>query len=341
MIRFKSLFLLYFIIFTSCRTVIAQDGARFENISMSEVMQQPDFLKTGDTVAIVAPSGVLKNKKREIRQAVELLTSWGLHAIIGDNVFSQNGHFAGTDQQRSRDIQAALDNPKVKAIWCARGGYGTVRILDDLDYRKFKERPKWLIGYSDITALHNDLHNLGYQTIHGIMCTSLTEDLSEIEDNIASLKNAVFGKNVSYTFPGSTHNRTGTVTAPLVGGNLTLIHTMLGSSSSIDTSGKILFFEEIGEYAYHIDRMLQSLKRAGYLNNLKGIIVGDISKVRKNTTEFGRSIEEIILDAVEEYDFPVAFEAPVGHEQDNKALILGATIELTVGKDKSSITFKN
>ena len=173
------------------------------------------------------------------------------------------------------------------------------------------------------------------------MCTSLTEDITEIQDNVESLKNAIFGNPISYSFNGSAHNRTGTVTAPLIGGNLTLLHTMLGSKTSIDTSGKILFFEDIGEYAYHIDRMLQSLKRAGYFENLKGIVVGDISKVRKNTTEFGRTVEEIILDAVGEYDFPVAFNVPAGHEKNNRALILGATVELTVGIKQSSIKFVN
>lgn len=172
------------------------------------------------------------------------------------------------------------------------------------------------------------------------MCTSLTEDLSEIKDNIESLENAIFGKDLNYTFSGSINNRVGKVTAPVIGGNLTMLHTMLGSETSIDTNGKILFFEEVGEYAYHIDRMLQSLKRAGYFDGLKGMIVGDISKVRKNTTEFGRTVEEIILDAVAEYDFPVAFEVPVGHEEENRALILGATIALNVGKDESSIIFQ-
>jgi muramoyltetrapeptide carboxypeptidase len=213
--------------------------------------------------------------------------------------------------------------------------------LYKIEYTQFKESPKWLIGYSDITALHSQIHNEGYQSIHAIMCTSLTEDIADIQDNVESMKNVIFGKSLSYTFRGSTYNKTGTTTAPLVGGNLTLLHTMLGSKTSIDTSGKILFFEEIGEYAYHIDRMLQSLKRAGYFENLKGIVVGDISKVRKNTTEFGRTIEEIILDAVAEYDYPVAFNVPAGHEKDNRALILGATVELTVGKEQSSIKFVN
>jgi len=325
---------------TSCKHLVSNVEANNVSVKMNKLMIQPNFLTAGDSIAIVAPSGVLLGKNREINQAVELLKSWGLNPIVGSHVFKQNGHFAGTDSERTQDLQKALDNPNIKAIWSARGGYGTVRILDQLDYTAFKETPKWLIGYSDITALHNQLHNEGYKTIHALMCTSLTEDLSEIKDNIESLENAIFGKELRYTFSGSLNNRTGTVTAPLIGGNLTMLHTMLGSDTSLDTSGKILFFEEVGEYAYHIDRMLQSLKRAGYFNDLKGIIVGDISKVRKNTTEFGRTVEEIILDAVAEYDFPVAFNAPAGHEDHNRALILGATIELTVGEKQSSIVFK-
>lgn len=326
---------------TSCQHLVSNAEANNVSVNMNKLMIQPNFLTEGDSIAIVAPSGILLGKSREIDQAVELLRSWGLKPTVGTHVFNQNGHFAGTDTERAQDLQKALDNPNIKAIWFARGGYGTVRILDRLDYDKFKEHPKWLIGYSDITALHNQMHNEGYQTIHALMCTSLTEDLSEIKDNIESLENAIFGKQLSYSFPGSLNNRTGTVAAPLIGGNLTMLHTMLGSDTSIDTSGKILFFEEVGEYAYHIDRMLQSLKRAGYFNELKGIIVGDISKVRQNTTEFGRTVEEIILDAVAEYDFPVAFNVPAGHEDQNRALILGASIELTVGENESTIIFKN
>ena len=300
---------------------------------------QPSYLKAGDTIAIVAPSGVLQNRNSEVEQATTLLKSWGLNVMVGKHVFNKNGHFAGTDAERAQDFQQALDNPKIKAIWCARGGYGTVRILDRLDFTKFRQKPKWLLGYSDITALHNQFHNLGFESIHTIMCTSLTTDLSGIEQSIATFKEAIFGKPLAYTLKGSLHNKTGQVTAPLVGGNLTMLHTMLGSDTSIDLSGKILFIEEIGEYAYHIDRMLQSLKRAGYFDNCKGIIVGDISKVRKNTTEFGRTIEEIILDAVDEYNFPVSFNMPAGHEKDNRAMILGRTVQLNVTKGQSTLRF--
>nr|WP_132705104.1 LD-carboxypeptidase [Winogradskyella wandonensis] len=302
-------------------------------------MIQPPYLKAGDTVAIVAPSGILKNREGEIQQAVSLLKSWGLNVVIGKHVFSKDNHFAGTDEQRCEDFQNALDDPKISAIWCARGGYGTVRILDKLDFTKFTKNPKWLIGYSDITALHNQFHNQGFQSLHALMCVSLTKDLSEIQETVDTFKSAIFGNPENYVLEGSKYNREGTTEGILVGGNLTMLHTMLGSDTSIDTSGKILFIEEIGEYKYHIDRMLQSLKRAGYFKNLKGLIVGDMSKLRKNTTLWGTSIEQLILDALSEYDFPIAFNMPAGHEQDNRALVLGKQVELKVEKSKSTLKY--
>lgn len=309
----------------------------YSNSKNSNQLIQPPFLKVGDTVAIVAPSGILKNRNDEVEQAVALLESWGLHAEVGAHVFSKANHFAGTDDERCEDFQKALDNPKISAIWCARGGYGTVRILDKLDYTKFKEHPKWLIGYSDITALHNQFHNEGFQSIHALMCVSLTKDLDEIKETIATFKATIFGNPLHYTLEGSEYNRVGEASGILVGGNLTMLHTMLGSKTSIDVSGKILFIEEIGEYKYHIDRMLQSLKRAGYFDNCKGVIVGDMTKLRKNTTLWGTSVEQLILDALAEYDFPIAFNMPAGHEKDNRALILGRPINLSVHKATSKI----
>ncbi|NNC49576.1 MAG: LD-carboxypeptidase [Flaviramulus sp.] len=306
----------------------------------SMTLKQPSYLKAGDTVAIVAPSGVLKNRTKEVEQAKSLLKNWGLNPVVGKHVFSKANHFAGTDNDRCEDFQNALDDPSIRAIWCARGGYGTVRILDKLDYSKFNKNPKWVIGYSDITALHNQIHNNGVESIHAMMCTSLQDDLSTIEETISSLKNAVFGNPLSYTLTGSKYNKTGDASGQLVGGNLTMLHTMLGSKTSINTSGKILFIEEIGEYKYHIDRMLQSLKRAGYFENCKGLIVGDMSKLRKNTTLWGTSIEQLILDAFSDYNFPIAFNMPAGHEKDNRALIMGRTIQLEVNSEQSSIIFQ-
>ena len=326
---------IYTIFFCGIMPVLAQ-----ENYSLKgNVLIQPDYLKAGDTVAIVAPSGILKNRNNEVEQAIGLLKSWNLNVIIGRHVFKTDNHFAGTDAERCEDFQNALDNPSVSAIWCARGGYGTVRILDKLDYTKFKENPKWIIGYSDITALHNQIHNAGVESIHALMCVSLTKDLSEIEQTISTFKNTIFGSPLSYNLEGSIYNKVGSASGQLIGGNLTILHTMLGSNTSIDTSGKVLFIEEIGEYKYHIDRMLQSLKRAGYFDSCQAVIVGDITKLRKNTTPWGKPIEQLILDALSDYDFPIVFNMPAGHEKDNRALIFGRRVMLTSGKEKSTLVF--
>lgn len=337
MIKNTCLLCLFCLVFFFGKTTLsAQEALTYK----TQVLIQPPYLKAGDTVAIVAPSGILKNRLGEVQQATDLLKSWGLNVVVGKHVFNQNNHFAGTDSERYEDFQQAMDDPTISAIWCARGGYGTVRILDKLNFSKFRENPKWLIGYSDITALHNQFHNEGFESIHALMCTSLTKNLKDMEDSISTFKKAIFGEPISYTLKGSDYNRTGTVTAPLVGGNLTMLHTMLGSKSSIDTSGKILFIEEIGEYKYHIDRMLQSLKRAGYFDNCAGVLVGDMSKLRKNTTLWGTSIEQLILDALAEYNFPIAFNMPAGHETDNRAMILGRTIEMTVEKENTTVVFE-
>ena len=302
---------------------------------------KPEYLKKGDTVAIVAPSGVLKNYNGYMLKAKELLKSWGLEVSIGENVFNDNGHFAGTDNQRSADFQLALDDKAIKAIWCARGGYGAMRVIDNLNFEKYKENPKWIIGYSDITAVHNDLHNNKSESIHGIMCKSLEKIDIDNNESISLLKKTLFGEKLSYTIEGNNYNIEGNSNGQLIGGNLTLLHCLLGSESSIDTDGKILFIEDLGEYLYHIDRMLISLKRAGYFDNCKGLIVGDFTDIRKNTTPFGRDLKELILDIVREYDFPVSFGFPAGHGEKNYPMILGREINLEVSKQQSTINFSN
>ena len=243
---------------------------------------EPPYLKTGDTVAIVAPAGILKNREETIEKAKNLLISWGLNVVLGENIFNQNNHFAGTDEERLQDFQKALDNTNIKAIWAARGGYGSVRILDKLDVKKFKQKPKWIIGYSDITAFHNHLNSLGFETLHAMMPTSLEEKPEEIIETIASFKNALFGEELRYEIPSSPYNRNGKISGEIIGGNLSILMSMLGSKTQLKTDEKILFIEEIGEYEYAIDRMLQSLKRAGYFKNVKGVVLGNFSKIRKN-----------------------------------------------------------
>ena len=310
--------------------------------SQSDTMRltTPPYLQKGDTIAIVAPAGILKNRKEAIDKAKELTESWGLKVVYGKHLFNQNNHFAGTDVERCQDFQDALDNPNIKAIWAARGGYGSVRILDKLDFTKFKQHPKWVIGYSDITAFHNHIHNLGVETLHAMMGTSMEENSEELVETIATFKKALFGEKLTYTIPSSKKNRKGEVSGKLVGGNIAILASMLGSDSQISTDGKVLFIEEIGEYKYSIDRMLQSLKRAGYFTNVKAVIVGDMTKIKKNTTPWGSSIEDLILEIVPK-NVPILFNFPAGHEADNRALIMGREVSLSINqKETSTVLFK-
>lgn len=300
---------------------------------------KPPYLQKGDTIAIVAPAGILKNRKHVIDKAKELAESWGLKVVYGKHMFNQNHHFAGTDAERCQDVQDALDNPNIKAIWSARGGYGSVRILDQLDFMKFKDNPKWVVGYSDITAFHNHIHNLGIETIHGMMGTSMQDKPEDIPETIETLRKSLFGEELKYVIQSSKDNREGEVRGQLVGGNIAILASMLGSDSQISTDAKILFIEEIGEYKYSIDRMLQSLKRAGYFTKVKGVIVGDMTKVKKNTTPWGSSIEKLILDILPD-NIPVLFGFPAGHEPDNRALIMGRDIKLSIKKGKSEVEFE-
>ena len=312
----------------------------FSSIFAQEKLITPAYLKAGDTIAILAPAGILKpSRKAVVLQAKKLAESWGLKVVLGINMFNNGRHFAGTDDERCQDFQDALDNKNIKAIWSARGGYGSVRILDKLDFTKFKNNPKWIIGYSDITAFHNHIHNLGFETIHGMMATSLEEKPEEIIETISSFKKALFGDKISYGIPPSKYNRKGIVEGQIIGGNLAILTSMLGSKSQLNTENKILFIEEIGEYKYSIDRMLQSLKRARYFTKVKAVIVGDMSLIKKNSTKWGSSVEQLILDVLPK-DIPVLFDFPAGHEADNRALVFGRNVKLTIDSNQSSVTFK-
>jgi muramoyltetrapeptide carboxypeptidase len=214
-----------------------------------------------------------------------------------------------------------------------------VRILDDLNFDIFKKHPKWLVGYSDITALHNTLQQLGFESIHGMMAVNMEDDRNAISSSIESLKSSLFGTLNAYQIEAQNNNRKGTANGILVGGNLTLLASQLGSASQLDTRGKILFIEEIGEYKYHIDRMLQSLKRAGYFEQCAGVLIGDMTKIKRNTTAWGSNVEQLILEVLKPYDIPIAFGMPAGHEPDNRALIFGRKITLNVTADDTQITF--
>jgi muramoyltetrapeptide carboxypeptidase len=321
----------------------------FSSINAQEKINKlsiPPYLQKGDTIAIVAPAGILKNREGTIQKAKELAENWGLSVILGKNVFNQNNHFAGTDAERAADFQEALDNKSIKAIWTARGGYGSVRILDLLDFTKFKEHPKWIIGYSDITALHNHIHNLGIETMHGMMATSLEEKPEEIIQTISSFKKALFGEKLKYSIPALEGNRNAILNSgeilkgQLIGGNLSILTSMLGSNSQLLTEGKILFIEEIGEYKYSIDRMVQSLKRAGYFTKVKAVIVGNMSSIKKNSTQWGSTIEQLILEAIPK-NIPVLFDFPAGHEADNRALIFGRNVALEVDMENYLLVFED
>ncbi len=297
-------------------------------------MIQLNYLQKNDTVAIV--STARKISLEEIKPAIQLLESWGLNIAIGDTIGFEENQFAGNDKERIADFQRMLDNSKIKAIWCARGGYGTVRIIDQLNFTSFIKHPKWIIGYSDVTVLHNHIHHLGFESLHATMPINVEKNSKQ---SITTLKECLFGQNISYEIISSVENKIGNVTGELIGGNLSILYSLLGSKSNIITNNKILFIEDLDEYLYHIDRMLMNLKRNGYFTNLKGLIVGGMTDMRDNEIPFGKSAKEIILDIVSEYDFPVVFDFPAGHLNENNALILGREVRLEVGKGKTILSF--
>lgn len=295
-------------------------------------MIQPHFLKPGDTIGIVAPAR--KVSPEELSDGIKILEGWGFNVRLGKNIFKEQNQFSGGDEERAADLQMMLDDADVKAIISARGGYGTVRIIDKLDFSKFKQHPKWLVGYSDMTVLHNHLQsNLQTQSIHACMVFNMQPDKFD-KDAVESLGKALTGVPLHYKFSSANNqslNRNGNAKGILCGGNLSLIYALSGSVSDIDTSKKILFIEDLDEYLYHIDRMMIQLKRSGKLQNLAGLIVGGMSDMKDNTVPFGKTAEEIIREHVNEFDYPVCFDFPAGHIKNNLALIMGATVELSVG----------
>lgn len=285
----------------------------------------PSYLQPGDTVAITCPA---KKLPRNIEDAVKLLESWGLNVVLGETVHASWHQFAGDDELRSTDFQRFLDDPSVKAIFAARGGYGTIRIIDRLDFSGFGNHPKWIIGFSDITVLHSHIQSL-YKTesIHGQMPLTIKEG-SEI--SLETLRKALFNEEINYTYTSKANNKSGEAEGILIGGNLSLLVMMAGSVSEQEFSDKILFLEDVGEYLYSIDRMLWNLKRAGKLNNLRGLIIGGFTELKDNDIPFGQTAEQIIMEQVKEFDFPVCFNFPAGHIPDNRALIFGRMSRLKV-----------
>jgi muramoyltetrapeptide carboxypeptidase len=297
-------------------------------------MNIPPFLKSGDAIGIVATAR--KVSLEEINPAISILEEWGLIPVIGKTIGLMENQFAGNDLERMEDLQRMLDDDNIKAIILARGGYGTVRIIDQLDFTDFIKHPKWICGFSDVTVLHSHINmNFNIATIHSPMCFNFPKAVE-----LNTLKKALIGDELKYIIPSDELNIKGNAMGELIGGNLSILYSLVGSKSDINTDGKILFLEDLDEYLYHIDRMMMNLKRSGKLANLKGIIVGGMTDMKDNTIPFGKTAEEIILDAVKEYDYPVCFSFPAGHVGNNSALIMGGMVSLDVN-DVVNISFKD
>ena len=286
----------------------------------------PPFLQPGQRVAIVATAR--KVSPAEVEFACQTLAGWGLDVVLGASIGAAQHQFAGADDLRRRDLQQQLDDPSIRAIFCARGGYGTARLVDELDFGRFAASPKWVAGFSDITVLNGHLLHLGYQSIHGVMPFAFQQPGGELA--LSSLRQALFGEPTQYEAPAHPLNRPGTATGELVGGNLSLLHTLTGTRSQASFAGRLLFLEDLDEYLYHIDRMLLHLHRSGQLAGLAGLVVGYFSQMRDNAVPFGQDAYEIIHHYAQRYDFPVGYNFPVGHEADNRALVVGRVATLTV-----------
>jgi muramoyltetrapeptide carboxypeptidase len=296
-------------------------------------MITPDYLNKKDKIAIVASAG--KIAKEKVGVAVNIIKEWGLKVIPGDHLFKDHYQYAATDNERLDDLQQALDDESVKAIFFARGGYGIIRILDRLDFSAFKKNSKWLIGFSDITIFHSHIHQIyNIETIHGTMAAGLMDHESE-----ESLRKILFGESLKYEFKTHPLSRKGKAKGVLVGGNLSILCSLIGSVSDLDTEGKILFIEDIGEYLYRLDRMMWQMKRSGKLSKLKGLIVGGLTEMKDGDNPFGKTAYEIISEAVTDYDYPVCFGFPAGHQEDNRALVLGRKVNLYV-ENTSTLDFQ-
>ena len=299
-------------------------------------MKSIEPLKKGDIVALAAPAR--KVSPKEMAPAITRLNAWGLNVLIPEGLYAEEHQFAGSDDHRTALLQDLLDNPEVKAILCCRGGYGSVRIVDRLDFSHFKDHPKWIVGYSDVTVLHSHLHTLGFPTIHATMPINFGPAESAATE---SLRRVLFGEKIDYAWNEIPHNtsfqnnRTGTAEGMVVGGNLSILYSLCGSRSQIDTQRKILLIEDLDEYLYHIDRMMQGLKRCGMLDGLAALVVGGMTEMHDNTVPFGKTAEEIVADAVAGQSYPVAFNSPFGHLGDNNlALPMGIKMRLEVANSK-------
>lgn len=299
-------------------------------------MITPPYLKPGDKVAIVATARKVAPSEMEV--AIQAFRSWGLQVVTGPHLFGVNNQYSGTDAERASDLQMMLDDQEVKAILCARGGYGTVRIIDQLNFSIFEQHPKWIVGYSDITVLHSHINKqFGIETLHAIMPINFPDEGTH--EAIESLRKALFGETLEYNIATQPLNIPGNVSGVLTGGNLSILYSLTGSVSDIQTEDKILFIEDLDEYLYHIDRMMMNLKRSGKLSGIRGLIVGGMTKMNDNTVPFGKQAEQIIADYAKEAGIPVCFNFPAGHIADNRALIMGREVQLNIDQNGVSLKF--
>ncbi|MEL6606834.1 MAG: LD-carboxypeptidase [Bacteroidota bacterium] len=293
----------------------------------------PPLLHRGDKVAIVAPAFWLIDAKLIVSKATKLLNSWGLEVVLGQHLYKKSGRLAGTDAQRREDLQGALDDPTIKAVFTLRAGYGTTRIVDELDFTQFLRGPKWIIGFSDMTNLLTKSHQLDVASIHGEMLKNFSEP--RYASSITSLKKLLFEGTAQLKAPASKLNRLGVVTAPVVGGNLSLLCSNLGTPLALDARDKILVIEDINMVLFRLDRMLMQLKRAGVLEHLAGLVIGSATAIGT----WNKNVEEIIKEHVADYNYPVAFRFPIGHEAPNLAFPHGGVGKLCVEKEKASLIF--
>jgi muramoyltetrapeptide carboxypeptidase len=296
----------------------------------------PSYLKKGDTIAIVCTAR--KFFPEDANPAIELLDSWGLKVKLGATIGLDRCQLGGTDLERSSDFQNMMDDDSVKAIWVARGGYGTVRMVDLLDFTKFNKNPKWIMGFSDVTVLHSQANVERVASLHCIMPFTVPKASDEVKE---TLRNALFGEQIEYIISSKPNDIKGKASGELIGGNLSILYSLLGSKSSLDTNKKILFIEDLDEYLYHIDRMIYNLKRNGYFENLKGLIVGGMTDMHDNEIPFGQNAIQIITAIAKEYNIPVCFDFPAGHVKDNRTLQLGKQVDFEVNEKEIKLAFKD
>jgi len=295
-------------------------------------MIQPSFLQPGDTIYITAPAKAIEESV--VLEAKKTLETWGLIVRIAPHCLGRAAYFSGTDAERLADFQRGLDDPTIKAILCARGGYGCVRIVEELNWTSFQQNPKWIIGFSDVTVFHQKINQLGVESIHGIMPLGFTEGSMEAKE---TLRKALFGELIRIEASPAKENCRGTAKGRLIGGNMTIIYSLIGTELSYDFKDKILFIEDIGEHIYKVDRMLHAFKMAGIFNQVSGLILGGFTEMEDTDVPFGKTIEALISEQVSNLGIPVAFNFPIGHISDNQAVVVGRSVVLKVTEEKTTL----